>query len=45
MPPAAEESHPPPGVLNEPEGAEGEETDEYDIEEPEVGEWFVLVLF
>ena len=32
MPPAAEESHPPPGIHNEPEGAEVEEDDDYDIE-------------
>lgn len=32
MPPAAEESHPPPGIHNEPEDAEDEEDDEYDIE-------------
>jgi hypothetical protein len=31
MPPAAEESHPPPSVPNEPEDAEGEESDDYDI--------------
>jgi len=31
MPPAAEESHPPPGVPNEPEDPEAEESDEYDI--------------
>jgi hypothetical protein len=32
MPPAADESHPPPGIPDEPENAEGEESDEYDIE-------------
>jgi hypothetical protein len=32
MPPAADESHPPPGIPDEPEDAEGEESDEYDIE-------------
>lgn len=32
MPPAADENHPPAGVPDEPEDAEGEETDEYDIE-------------
>ena len=31
MPPAAKESHPPPGVPNEPEDAEAEESDDYDI--------------
>jgi hypothetical protein len=31
MPRAAEESHPPPGVPKEPEDAEAEESDEYDI--------------
>lgn len=31
MPPAAKESHPPPGIPNEPEDAEGEESDDYDI--------------
>jgi len=33
MPPAADESHPPPGIPNEPEHAKGEESDEYDIED------------
>jgi hypothetical protein len=32
MPPAADESHPPSGIPDEPEDAEGEESDEYDIE-------------
>jgi len=31
MPPAADESHPPPGIPDEPEDAD-EESDEYDIE-------------
>lgn len=30
MPPAAEESHPPPGVPYKPEDVEGEESDDYD---------------
>ena len=32
MPPAADKSHPPPSIPDEPEDAEGEESDEYDIE-------------
>jgi len=33
MPPAAaEESHPPPVIPNDPEDAEGEESDDYDVE-------------
>jgi hypothetical protein len=32
MPPAAEESHAPPGVPYEPEDVEGEESDDYDID-------------
>ena len=31
MPPAADENHP-PGIPDEPEDAEGEESDDYDIE-------------
>lgn len=42
MPPAAKESHPPPGIPNEPEDAEGEESDEYDIA---VGGYPVMVCF
>jgi hypothetical protein len=43
MPPAADENHPPTGIPDEPENAEGEESDEYDIE---VGDCsFVLGLF
>jgi hypothetical protein len=44
MPPAAEESHPPPGVPEEPEGADGEESDEYDIEVGNNG-LFGFILF
>jgi hypothetical protein len=32
MPPAAEESRPPPVIPNYPEDAEGEESDDYDVE-------------
>jgi hypothetical protein len=32
MPPATDESLPPQGILDEPEDAEGEESDEYDLE-------------
>lgn len=32
MSPAADESHPPQGIPNEPGDTEGEESDEYDIE-------------
>lgn len=32
MSPAADESHPAPGIPDEPEDAEGEESDEYDLE-------------
>ncbi len=44
MPPATEESHPPPGVPDKPEDAEGEESDEYDIEVGDNGLfWFYFI--
>jgi hypothetical protein len=37
MPPAADENHPALGIPDEPEDAEGEESDEYDIEVGDCG--------
>jgi hypothetical protein len=44
MPPAADESHPPPGIPDEPEDAEGEESDVYDIEVGDDSDLFILFL-